>query len=101
MGRAAYEIRTAGQVPRQALEDFHVVSHSVDPAGTTFHVLLADDAQLAGVLEALGRGGHVLVDAVRQVFDDPGTGPPGPGEQGSAQGGGQRAGPTGPTGSEG
>lgn len=81
MAGAAYEIRAVGEVPRDLLEDFDVVTLQVDPAGTTIHARLADDAELSGLLEALDRRGFVLVEVHREVFDDPldeTSPPPGP-----------------------
>jgi len=71
MARAAYEIRAVGEVPKELLEDFDVVTVHVDPAGTTIHAHLADDAELSGLLEAIARGGFVLVEVHREVFEDP------------------------------
>jgi hypothetical protein len=70
MSRAAYEIRAVGEVPRRMLEDFEGVTVSTDPAGTTIHALLADEAELHGLLDALSRGGFVLVDVRREAFDE-------------------------------
>ena len=74
MSQAAYEIRTVGQVPRALLEDFEGVTVSNDPAGSTIHVLLADEAQLHGLLDALHRGGFVLVDVRKEPVGDLGNG---------------------------
>ena len=74
MSRAAYEIRAVGEVPRGVLEDFEGVTVSIDPAGTTIHATLADEAELHGLLDALSRGGFVLVDVRREAFDSPGEG---------------------------
>ena len=52
------------------LEDFEGVTVSVDPAGTTIHAVLADEAELHGLLDALRRGGFLLVDVHREAFDD-------------------------------
>ena len=62
MSRAAYEIRAVGEVPRALLEDFEGVTVSIDPAGSTIHAVLADEAELHGLLDALSRGGFVLID---------------------------------------
>jgi hypothetical protein len=66
MSRAAYEIRAAGEVPRSMLDDFEGVTVSVDPAGSTIHAVLVDDAALHGLLAALRRGGFELVDVRRE-----------------------------------
>jgi len=71
MSRAAYEIRAVGEVPRAMLEDFEGVTVSNDPAGSTIHVTLGDEAELHGLLEALTRGGFVLVDVRREHQADP------------------------------
>jgi hypothetical protein len=70
MSMAAYEIRAVGNVPARMLEDFEGVTVTNDAAGSTIHVLLADEAELHGLLDALRRGGYLLVDVRR----DPGYG---------------------------
>jgi hypothetical protein len=70
MSRAAYEIRAVGAVPRELLEDFEGVTVAIDPAGTTIHASLADEAELSGLLDAISREGYVLVDVRREAFDD-------------------------------
>ena len=71
MSSAAYEIRTAGEVSQDTLEDFEGVTVSTDPLGTTIHAMLADEAELHGLLDALSRAGVVLVDVRRERFSDP------------------------------
>jgi hypothetical protein len=66
MSRAAYEIRAVGEVPRSMLDDFEGVTLSIDPAGSTIHAVLVDDAALHGLLAALRRGGFELVDVRRE-----------------------------------
>ena len=66
MSRAAYEIRAVGEVPREMLEDFEGATVSIDPAGSTIHAVLTDDAALHGLLDALRRGGFELVDVRRE-----------------------------------
>ena len=75
MSRAAYEIRAVGEVPRSMVEDFEGVTVSINPAGSTIHALLADEAELHGLLSALSRGGFVLVDVIRESVDDVGEDP--------------------------
>jgi len=70
MSRAAYEIRAVGEVPRSMVEDFEGVTVSINPAGSTIHALLADEAELHGLLSALSRAGFVLVDVIRESVDD-------------------------------
>jgi hypothetical protein len=71
MSRASYEIRAVGNVQATILEDFTGITVTPDPAGSTIHVELADEAQLHGVLEALRRAGFPLVDVRREpLFDD-------------------------------
>ena len=65
MSRAAYEIRAAGEVPAQLLDDFVGVTVVVDPVGTTIHADLADEAELHGLLDALRREGFPLIDVRR------------------------------------
>ena len=71
MSRAAYEIRAVGEVPSQLLEDFEGVTVSIDPAGTTIHVVRADEAELQGLLEALSREGFLLIDVRREPGIEP------------------------------
>ena len=65
MSKAAYEIRAAGNVPAGVLEDFEGVTVSNDAVGSTIHVQLADEAELHGLLDALRRGGFLLIDVRR------------------------------------
>lgn len=66
MSRAAYEIRAVGEVPRELLDDFEGMTVSVDPAGSTIHVVLGDEAELHGLIEALIREGFLVVDVHRE-----------------------------------
>jgi hypothetical protein len=66
MARAAYEIRVAGEVLPRVLEDFADVTVKTDPASTTMHAVLADEAELHGLLEALRREGLVLLDVRKE-----------------------------------
>jgi hypothetical protein len=74
MTSAAYEIRATGEVPRRILADFEGVTVSTDPAGSTIHVALRDEAELHGLLEALSRGGYMLIDVRREPEPDLGEG---------------------------
>jgi hypothetical protein len=74
MARAAFEIRTVGEIPAEVFEDFEGVSVSVDPAGTTIHATLADEAELSGLLEAINREGYVIVDLRREAAGESGAG---------------------------
>jgi hypothetical protein len=65
MSKAAYEIRAEGKVPVSVLKDFEGVTVSSDPAGSTIHLHLADDAKLHGLLDALRREGLLLIDVRR------------------------------------
>lgn len=66
MSRAAYQIRAAGIVPPELLEDFVGVQVTHEPAGSTIRVVLADEAELHGVLDALSRRGFELIDMHRE-----------------------------------
>lgn len=79
MSRVAYEIRVSGQVPDRFFEDFSHVTVVVDPGATTLRLDVADQAELAGVLDALRRAGLVLLDLQRQQSVGPpeGHGPNG------------------------
>jgi hypothetical protein len=70
MSKAAYEIRALGSVPAGMLDDFEGVTVVNDPAGSTIHVHLADEAELHGLLDALRRGGFLLVDVRRDPIYD-------------------------------
>ena len=72
MSRAAYEIRAVGDMPPHLLDDFEGVSVSVDPAGSTIHVVLRDEAELHGLLDAMSRGGFELVDIRKDTVIEPG-----------------------------
>jgi hypothetical protein len=72
--RAAYEIRVMGEVPGALLEDFAGVELLVDAAGSTIHVVLGDEAELHGLLDALSRAGFLLVDVRREPHVDAGPG---------------------------
>lgn len=79
MSRAAYEIRTVGEVPARLLEDFEGVTVNIDVAGSTIHADLPDDAALHGVLEALRREGYLLLEVRRESDDEPdASAPPAP-----------------------
>ncbi len=69
MPKAVYEIRAMGEVPDAMLEDFDGVTVSFNPAGTTIHAVLADEAELHGLLDALRRGNILLVDVRREVSE--------------------------------
>lgn len=72
MSRAAYEIRAVGSVPPDLLEDYVGASVTHEPAGSTIRLVLADEAQLHGVLEALRRSGFDLIEMHREPhLDDP------------------------------
>lgn len=66
MSKAAYEIRAVGKVPRELIDDFEGMTVSVNPAGSTIHVVLGDEAELHGLLEALDRQGFVVVEVHRE-----------------------------------
>lgn len=71
MTRIAFEIRVEGALPDRLLEDFDSLSIVADPAGTTMRASLSDEAELHGILDALRRGGVVLVDVRREQESDP------------------------------
>lgn len=67
MSSAAYEIRAVGSVPPDVLEDFAGITVTHEPAGSTIRVVLADESELHGVLDALRRGGFELVEMHRDA----------------------------------
>ena len=72
MSRSAFEIRAVGDVPSELLEDFEGATVSLEPGGSTIHVVLGDDAELHGLLAALSREGFALVDVRREPDVEPG-----------------------------
>ncbi|MGF9764754.1 hypothetical protein AAII07_57745 [Microvirga sp. 0TCS3.31] len=73
MSRSAFEIRAVGDVPSELLDDFEGATVSLEPGGSTIHVVLGDDAELHGLLAALSREGFALVDVRREPDVEPGT----------------------------
>lgn len=71
MTRIAYEIRVEGDLPARLLEDFDSLKIVADPTGTVMRAVLSDEAELHGILDALRRGGLVLVDVRREEESDP------------------------------
>ena len=74
MSRSAFEIRAVGDVPSELLEDFEGATVSLEPGGSTIHVVLGDDAELHGLLAALSREGFALVDVRREPDVEAGNG---------------------------
>jgi hypothetical protein len=71
MSRSVFEIRAVGEVPRDLLDDFEGATVSLEPGGSTIHVVLGDDAELHGLLAALSREGFALVDVRREPDVEP------------------------------
>jgi hypothetical protein len=69
MGKSTYEIRIAGTVPLDLLENFRQIQ-AVEPAGTILHAVELDDAGLWGLIDALRDAGVNLIEIRR------GVGPP-------------------------
>lgn len=68
MGKSAYEIRIAGSVPLDLLENFRQIL-TVEPAGTILHAEQLDDAALWGLIDALRDAGIDLIEIRRGVSD--------------------------------
>ena len=66
MGKSAYEIRVAGRVPLELLENFRQIK-TVEPAGTILHPVAMDDAGLWGLIDALRDAGVDLIEIRRDV----------------------------------
>jgi hypothetical protein len=81
MSRATYEIRVAGEVPLDVLENFEGVRAVGKSTSMILRANLADPAALHGLLGALRRAGVELIDVRRELPAEP----PGP----SATPGGQ------------
>jgi len=69
MSPVSYEIRVVGEVPPRMLEDFERVTVSHQAAESTIHLALADEAELHGLLQALGRDGYALIELRRNELD--------------------------------
>jgi hypothetical protein len=66
MGKSTYEIRVAGTVPLDLLENFRQIQ-TVEPAGTILHAVQVDDAALWGLIDALRGAGIDLIEIRREV----------------------------------
>ena len=66
MGKSTYEIRVAGTVPLELLENFRQIE-TVEPAGTILHAVELDDAGLWGLVNALRDAGIDLIEIRRDV----------------------------------
>ena len=64
MGKSTYEIRIAGTVPVDLLENFRQIE-SVEPAGTILRATQLDDAAIWGLIDALREAGIELVEIRR------------------------------------
>jgi hypothetical protein len=66
MAKSSYEIRVAGLVPLDLLENFRQIE-TVEPAGTILHAVQLDDAALWGLIDALRDAGIDLIEIRREV----------------------------------
>jgi hypothetical protein len=66
MAKSTYEIRVAGTVPLDLLENFRQIE-TVEPAGTILHAVELDDAALWGLIDALRSAGIDLIEIRREV----------------------------------
>jgi hypothetical protein len=66
MAKSTYEIRVAGTVPLDLLENFRQIE-AVEPAGTILHAVQLDDAALWGLIDALRDAGIDLIEIRREV----------------------------------
>jgi 2-keto-3-deoxy-6-phosphogluconate aldolase len=66
MGQSTYEIRVAGTVPLDLLENFRQIE-TVEPAGTILHAKQLDDAALWGLIDALRNAGIDLIEIRHEV----------------------------------
>jgi len=64
MGKSTYEIRIAGTMPVDLLQNFHQIE-SVEPAGTILRATQLDDAAIWGLIDALRDAGIELVEIRR------------------------------------
>jgi hypothetical protein len=66
MAKSTYEIRIAGAVPLELLENFHQID-SVEPGGTILHATQLDDSALWGLIDALRDAGIELIEIRRET----------------------------------
>ena len=66
MGKSTYEIRIAGTVPLDLLENFRQIQ-TVEPAGTILRAEQLDDAALWGLIDALRNAGVDLIEIRRDL----------------------------------
>jgi hypothetical protein len=66
MAKSTYEIRVAGTVPMELLENFRQIE-TVEPAGTILHAVQLDDSALWGLIDALRDAGIDLIEIRRAV----------------------------------
>jgi hypothetical protein len=66
MAKSTYQIRVAGTVPLDLLENFRQIE-TVEPAGTILHAVQLDDAALWGLIDALRSAGIDLIEIRREV----------------------------------
>jgi hypothetical protein len=66
MAKSTYEIRVAGTVPLDLLENFRQIE-TVEPAGTILHAVQLDDAALWGLIDALRGAGIDLIEIRREI----------------------------------
>jgi hypothetical protein len=66
MAKSTYEIRVAGTVPLDLLENFRQID-TIEAAGTILHAVEMDDAGLWGLIDALRNAGIDLIEIRREV----------------------------------
>lgn len=66
MSKSTYQIRIAGPVPLDLLENFRQIQ-TVEPAGTILRAVELDDAALWGLIDALRDAGIDLIEIRRDV----------------------------------
>ena len=66
MSKSTYEIRIAGSIPVDVLENFRQIQ-TVEPAGTMLHAEQLDDAALWGLIDALRDAGIDLIEIRRDI----------------------------------
>ena len=66
MSKSTSEIRIAGSIPVDVLENFRQIQ-TVEPAGTILHAEQLDDAALCGLIDALRDAGIDLIEIRRDI----------------------------------
>ncbi len=76
MSPAIFEVRVAGVVPEEDLDDLHVVAHGSEGPSTLLYGEIRDEAALFGLLTRLRDLGVEVIEVRRNPVLHPSTGEP-------------------------